>query len=126
MKRDEMLFIEDILENILLIENSIKNLSKDEFVNDKMIIDATIRRLEVIGEAVKNISEKIKRKYPEIEWRKIAGTRDAIIHAYFNVDLDITWNIIKINLPDLKNKILKIKKELEEKNNLYNPSIFLG
>lgn len=115
MKRDEMLFIEDILENILLIEDSIKNLSKDEFVNDKMIIDATIRRLEVIGEAVKNISEKIKRKYPEIEWRKIAGTRDAIIHTYFNVDLDITWNIIKINLPDLKNKILKIKKELEEK-----------
>lgn len=112
MKRDEMLFIEDILENISLIENSIKNLSKDEFIKDKMVIDATIRRLEVIGGAVKNISEKTKRKYPEIEWRKIAGTRDTIIHAYFNVNLDITWNIIKKDILNLKIEILKIKKDL--------------
>lgn len=115
MKRDEILFVEDVLENILLIENSIKNLSKDEFINNKMLVDATIRRLEVIGEAVKNISEKIKKRHPEIEWKKIAGIRDIIIHAYFDVDLDIMWDIIKINFPDLKDKISEIKKELEEK-----------
>jgi uncharacterized protein with HEPN domain len=113
MKRRETLFIKDILKNILLIEDSIKNLSKTEFIKNKLIIDATVRRLEVIGEAVKNISEEIKTKYPEIEWKKIAGTRDTIIHAYFSVDLDIIWEIIKWDIPILKNKILKIERELE-------------
>lgn len=112
MKRDEKLFIEDILENINLIENSVRDLSKEEFESDRMIIDATVRRLEIIGEAVKNISERTKKKYREIEWRKIAGARDIIIHAYFNVDLDITWNIIKKDIPDLKEKIKSILKEL--------------
>ena len=115
MKRNEILFVEDILKNILLIENSIKNLSKDEFIMSKLIVDATVRRLEVIGEAVKNISEKIKTKYPEIEWRKIAGTRDAIIHAYFDVDLDIIWSIIEKDLPELKKEITKVLEEEKRK-----------
>lgn len=114
MKRNEILFVEDILKNILLIENSIKNLSKDEFIMNKLIVDATVRRLEIIGEATKNISENIKIKYPEIEWRKIAGTRDTIIHAYFNVDLDVIWDIIKKDLPKLKKQIENIEKELKK------------
>ena len=117
MKRKEILFIEDILGNILLIEKSVENLSKSKFITNKLVIDATVRRLEIIGEAVKNISEKVKTKYPKIEWKKIAGTRDTIIHAYFSVDLDIVWNIIKFDLPILKDKILKIEKELKENTN---------
>jgi len=113
MKRKEMLFIEDILGNILLIEKSIENLSKSKFITNKLVIDATVRRLEIIGEAVKNISEKVKTKYPKIEWKKIAGTRDTIIHAYFSVDLDIVWNIIKKDLPKLKRQMEKIKEEIE-------------
>ena len=81
-----------------------------------MIIDATVRRLEVIGEAIKNISEKIKKEYSEIEWRKIAGTHDTIIHSHSNIDLDITWNIIKKDIPDLRKKMLRIKKDLEKNN----------
>lgn len=113
MKRKEILFIEDILGNILLIEKSIENLSKSKFITNKLVIDATVRRLEIIGEAVKNISEKVKTKYPKIEWKKIAGTRDTIIHAYFSVDLDIVWNIIKKDLPKLKRQMEKIKEEIE-------------
>src|SRR3989344_7765294 len=111
MKRTLNLFIEDILENIKLIEESIKNLSKEKFILDKLIIDATIRRLEIIGEAVKNIPDSFRDKYEEISWKKIAGLRDIIIHGYFNIDLDTTWNIIKKDIPILKKQMEKIKKD---------------
>ena len=114
MKRDLRLFIEDIFENINLIENSTRNLSKNEFKSNKLVIDATIRRLEIIGEAVKNIPNDFRKKYPEVPWKKIAGLRDIIIHAYFNIDLDIMWDIIKEDLPDLKNKIKNILEKLEK------------
>ena len=72
-----------------------------------------MREIEVIGEAVKNISEILKNKHPEVKWREIAGTRDKMIHHYFGIDLNIVWGIVKIDLPDLKNKMLKIKRELK-------------
>lgn len=110
--RDERLFIYDILEQIGLIEKSSAKLSKSEFGKNRDIWDATIRRLEVIGEAVKNISEKTKRKYPQIEWRKIAGTRDVLIHAYFGVHIDAIWKILKKDLIVLKKQIQQIKEDL--------------
>ena len=76
--------------------------------------DATIRRIEIIGEAVKNISPELKKKYPEIEWKRIAGARDVMIHAYFNVDFDVVWNIINQDIPVLKTNLTKILK-LEDK-----------
>lgn len=113
-KREDLVFIKHILDAINDIQSSIKNLSKNEFIGSKDIKDATIRRIEIIGEAVKHISKKTKKKYPKIEWKKIIGTRDRLIHAYFNVDLDITWEIIKKDIPKLKDKILEIKKDLED------------
>ena len=113
MKRDALLFIKDILDNIDLIEKSIGKTSKEEFSKDQMLQDATIRRIEVIGEAAKNIPKNVKEKYSDIEWKKIIGTRDIIIHAYFEVDLDIVWNVIKKDIPILKENILRIKEELE-------------
>jgi len=115
MKRDLRLFIEDIFENINLIENSTRNLSKNEFKSNKLVIDATIRRLEIIGEAVKNIPNDFRKKYPEVPWRDIAGFRDVVIHAYFGIILDRVLGIIKKDLPNLKEKVGKILKDLEEK-----------
>ena len=112
MKRDAGLFIEDILENVNLILNSVKDLSKKDFKKNLDVRDASIRRIEVIGEAVKNVPDKFKRKYPEIEWRRIAGTRDVLIHSYFGVDLDLTWKIIERDLPILKKEIEKIIEEM--------------
>lgn len=114
MKRDLSLFIEDILEKINLIEDSIGKLSKDKFEVDELLTDATIRRLEIMGEAVKNIPNNFRKKHPEVPWKDIAGFRDIIIHAYFKVNFNAVWDIIKKDLPDLKKKILKIRKELKK------------
>lgn len=114
MKRELGLFIEDILDSIKLIEKYIGGSSKESFGSNQKLKDSITRRLEIIGEAVKNIPNDFKEKYPEVPWKKISGLRDVIIHAYFDIDLDITWEIIKKDLPDLKGKILKIKKDLEE------------
>ena len=75
--------------------------------------DATVRRLEIIGEAVKNLEKSFKKKYPEVEWAKIAGMRNIIVHEYFGVDLKLTYKIVKASIPDLKNKISKILKEMK-------------
>jgi len=112
MKRELILFIEDILESIKLIEQYIKNLSKENINKNQGIKDSIVRRLEIIGEAVKNIPDDFKERYPEIPWKKIAGLRDIIIHAYFNIDLDILWDIIQKDLLDLKENIQRIKKEM--------------
>ena len=90
MKRGLRLFIEDILESIKLIEEYLGNISKENFGNNQKLKDSIVRRLEIIGEAVKNIPDDFRKKYPEVPWKKIAGLRDVIIHTYFNIDLNVT------------------------------------
>jgi uncharacterized protein with HEPN domain len=116
--RDETIYLKEILEQIKLIESSIKNSPKSILESDLNLRDATIRRIEVIGEAVKSISDNTKKKYPEIAWKDIAGTRDNIIHRYFGIDLDIIWNIAKKDIPSLKINIQKILDDLKSKEAL--------
>jgi len=113
MYRDYKVYLNDILEAIRKIQNYTKNMSFSEFKRNELVQDAVIRNLEIIGEAVKRIPDDIKRRHPHIEWRKIAGLRDILIHAYFGIDLEIIWDIIKNKIPDLKEKISRI---LEEKD----------
>ncbi|MBU0459270.1 MAG: DUF86 domain-containing protein [Nanoarchaeota archaeon] len=113
MKRSLILFLSDILQNIAYVETFSKGLTKEKLEKNKMKESALVRCLEVIGEAVKNIPQPFRDKYPEVQWKKIAGFRDVIIHAYFQVDLDITWRIIQKDIPILKKQIQKIK-DLEE------------
>jgi len=111
MKKEPLIFIEHILDSIERIESYTKNLTKEKLTKDVKIQDAIIRRIEIIGEAAKNLPTDFRNKYPEVEWGDIIRTRDKITHHYFGVDLDIVWDIVKKDLPDLKGKIKLVLKE---------------
>ncbi len=108
MKRDIRLYLQDIWESILAIEDYIGTFTEDEFYKNRQVQDAILRRLEIIGEAVKNVDEAVRNRYPAIPWKKIAGMRDVVIHEYFGVSLKRVWNVVKKDLPDLKQKIFLI------------------
>jgi uncharacterized protein with HEPN domain len=110
MKRDIKLYLHDIRESIMAREDYIGTFTEDEFYKNRQVQDAILRRLEIIGEAVKNIDEPVRSRYPDIPWKKIAGMRDVVIHEYFGVSLKRIWNVVKKDLPDLKQKILLIKE----------------
>lgn len=111
-KHQDLFYIEHVIEAVNDVEESLKGLSKKDFLKDKDVKDANIRRLEVIGEAVKNISNKLKLDHREVEWKNIAATRDKIIHHYFGIDFEIVWNIIKKDLPKLRKQVKKIKSQI--------------
>lgn len=113
MNDGDLAYIQHILESIKDIETSVKNLSKEKFQESKDIRDACIRRLEIIGEAAKNLSQETRDKYPLVEWKKIVGARDLMIHSYFRVDLDVVWDILKKDLPILKKQIIEIKNSIK-------------
>ncbi len=106
-------YINHILDYINDIEESIYRINKSEFLKDKDVKESNIRRLEIIGEAIKNLSREIREKYKEVEWNKVAGMRDRIAHKYFDIDMDIVWETIKNKIPTLKKQIIKIKKDLD-------------
>ncbi|MDI3548709.1 MAG: hypothetical protein PWR10_2361 [Halanaerobiales bacterium] len=106
--RKQKLYFEDIINAMDKIEKYIKNLDKDSFTDNEMVVDAVLRNLEIIGEAAGNISDDIKNKYSNIPWRRMIGLRNIVIHDYFGVDLNIIWEIIKVNLPETKPLINKV------------------
>jgi len=112
MKRDIGLYIKDILDCIDKIEEFTKNMSFDDFVKDDKTASAVIRKLEVIGEATKNIPESIRERYKDIPWKDMARMRDKIIHFYFGVDYEIVWKVIIQRLPQIKPLIKKLLEEL--------------
>ena len=102
MKREIGDYIEDILEAMSNAIEFTKDMSYDEFVKDTKTVYAVIRAIEIIGEAVKNIPEDIRKKYPDIPWRSMAGMRDKVIHAYFGVKIERVWEVVKRDIPNLK------------------------
>jgi len=95
-----------------LIYEYTKGFDENDFLTSIKLQDLVSRRLEIIGEAVKNIPKDIKDKYPDIEWKKIAGMRDYLIHAYFGIDLKLTWKVVERDLPILREKIKNILDEM--------------
>ncbi|MFU8766809.1 MAG: DUF86 domain-containing protein [Candidatus Methanoperedens sp.] len=116
MKKDSEVFIEHILESIELIENYTANKTFSDFIESVQLQDSIIRRIEIIGEAVKNLPTEVKNNYPDVPWKKIAGMRDVLIHKYFGTDLELTWEVVQKDIPYLKRENLKIKQDLKNKS----------
>lgn len=112
--RDYKDFLHDILDAINDVESFIDDLSYTEFVNDRKTLNAVIRSIEVIGEATKNIPDRIKADYKDLPWKLMSGMRDKLIHGYFGVDTKTLYKAAKDDIPPLKASIQKMLKEQEK------------
>jgi len=110
-KRPIDLLLNDIRQAIDRIAQYIKNLSFDAFSEDQKSVDAVVRNLEIIGEAANRLPDEFKKKYSEIEWYKVVGLRHRIVHEYFGIDLEIIWQILHKDLPELKQKLTQIMSD---------------
>ncbi|MEP0860279.1 MAG: DUF86 domain-containing protein [Ignavibacterium sp.] len=107
-KRNEKLLLKDILESIDKIFDYTNDMSKEEFLSDEKTKDAVVRNFEVIGEAASKLSEELKAKHSDIDWKGVIGLRNVLIHDYFGVDYIIVWTIKEKFLPELKVKLKEI------------------
>lgn len=116
MKRNTI-YLQHIIEEINFITNETKNLTYESFVQSQIFTRAFSRSLEIIGEAVKNLSPDFKQSHPNIDWKKMSGMRDKLIHHYFGIDFDLLWDVVENKLPELADKInlILIKSEDNEK-----------
>jgi uncharacterized protein with HEPN domain len=112
MKRNNLIYIKDIMENMENVEKFSENINYEEFIKDKKINYAVVRCIEIIGEAAKQVSEEIRSKYPHVPWKEMAGMRDKVIHFYFGVNLEKVWLVVTRDIPKLKPEIQKILNEI--------------
>ncbi|MFA5376231.1 MAG: DUF86 domain-containing protein [Dehalococcoidia bacterium] len=115
MHRTVLQYLDDILEAIDNIEQDITGISYDVFVADRRRKDAVIRNFEVIGEAIKNLPPELKERYAGTDWKKIAGFRDVLTHAYFGIKPTILWDNCTNKIPSLKREIHHILKNEESR-----------
>ncbi len=111
--KEDIAYIEHILDCINKIQAYTENLDKETFVQNNLVIDATIRNFEIIGEAAKMISENLKLSYFEVPWKEMAGMRDKLIHDYLGVDVNVIWETVQDDIPLLKEFLYKIAQENE-------------
>ena len=112
--KDDRVYLWHIRDCIRRIFSYTKD-GKATFIADTKTQDAVIRNLEIIGEAVKNISAELKKAYPDIPWRRIAGMRDRMIHEYFGVNLEVVWERVERDVPELSQNVDRILSELDKK-----------
>ena len=114
MKRDVRTYLDDIIESINLLVLYTKNKTQHDYENDDLLHDAMLRRLEIIGEAVRHIPNEFRTKYPDINWKEIAGMRDVLIHEYFGVNAERVWKTIQEDIPKLESQMKQVLASLKE------------
>jgi len=107
-KRGIKLYLEDIKDSIRKIEKYTLGVGLDKFSRDEKLVDAVVRNLSIIGEAVINIPKEIKGKNPDVAWKEIKGMRNKVIHEYFGIDEEILWKTVQEDLPVFKKQIAKL------------------
>ena len=116
MKRDDSVFLRHILDAVDAVERFTPGATHSEFLRNEMMHQAVVRELEIIGEAAARVSPDFRREYPDIAWGQIIGMRNRLVHAYFEVDLNIVWEIVNFDLPPLKEHAKRILGELGNAN----------
>ena len=115
--RNYRLYISDILDCIIKINDFIGDMDFDAFLKNELVSSAVILKIIIIGEASKNVPEEIKIKYPEPPWKDMAAIRDKIAHCYFGIDFDIVWEVIKGQLPIIEPQMERILEDLDKQIN---------
>ena len=117
MKKDPTIYLNHILESINLLEKYLKGVTGQQFHNSEEKQDLATRRIEIIGEAAKNLPDEFKKQNPAIPWKRMAGMRDILIHQYDDIDYIIVWETATLFIPPLKKQIIEIlQKEYGERN----------
>lgn len=108
MSRSSALLLGDIAECCSRIMTYTAGMDRDSFSADGKTVDAVLRNLANLGEAAKVLPLETRRAAPEVEWRKIAGLRDILVHAYFSVDMDIVWDVVEAKVPALHDAVVRL------------------
>ncbi|MFX1283505.1 MAG: DUF86 domain-containing protein [Promethearchaeota archaeon] len=111
MLKHEIEYLRHIRDECEFILTKSEGLTRELFDQDETLKRAFVRSIEIIGEATKNISNEFRLKYSDIDWKRIAGMRDVLIHSYFGVDYAIVWDVVKNHIPSLHSRIKKILDE---------------
>ena len=112
MKKNEV-YLHHILDAIRRIESYTGSLDREAFFSEMMVQDAVVRQLEIIGEASRRLSDDFRTRYNEIPWRAIIGMRNRIAHNYLDIDLQVVWEVVRVDLPDLKRRVSSLLDQLE-------------
>lgn len=112
MKRDDSVYLQHVLDAIGKVELYLQGIDEPAFQQQSLIQDGAIRQLEVIGEAIKNLSSELRDRHPHVRWKAWAGMRDKLIHQYFGVDLQKVWDTATVELTGLKTEVIQILQEL--------------
>lgn len=110
MSPEDQLFLNDLTLSCDKILRYSSGLSREQFFAEEKTYDAVLRNLEILGEAVKHLSREFRDAHPKIEWRKIAGLRDMVIHEYFGLDAHILWDVVSNEVPRLREQLQSITK----------------
>ncbi|MTW87784.1 DUF86 domain-containing protein [Virgibacillus dakarensis] len=113
MQREPRVFLEDILSAAVKVEKFTRGVSYDDFLDNDLVFDAVIKNILVIGEATKNIPVEIRKMNPQVEWRKMAGMRDMMIHGYFSINYRIVWDVVQNKIPTLRQQVEQLLKEID-------------